>query len=129
GFRPPAPPGPPVEKLRACSGENEQRPLDLADERLLQVAEVVFGPVQILEQEDDRPVADQLGEELRPGVVEALARRERRQRLAGVESERQTQPAALAESLEHHGRRIAIEKTEVLTQDLRERPIRRPVPV
>ena len=50
--------------------------MDLRDQGVDEVAQVVFGPVDVLDEEDHWSVADQLAHELDPGVVEAFSRHE-----------------------------------------------------
>jgi hypothetical protein len=76
---PAGPAWPTVEQLGPCGREQEQWPVDLAHERLEQVAKIVLGPVHVLDQHHRRPLGHESVEEGDPRVVEALAGNERMQ--------------------------------------------------
>jgi hypothetical protein len=45
----------------------------VADEPLEQLEQIVLGPIQILDQEHERPFADQVLDELGPCIVKPVA--------------------------------------------------------
>src|SRR5439155_9260695 len=97
---------------------------DDSEQMLEELEQRLLGPVQVLEEQDCRPVADELVEERNPRVLEAVARDERMGVAGHVESEREGEDLAPAEPLERGLRRVALEQAEMLPQDLAERPVR-----
>jgi len=91
-----APSGPSLEQLRASGREDEQRSIDAADERLDQVAKIVLGPVQVLDQQHARPLPHKVAEKLYPRVVQPFTADQWVQILADRQAERESEegPAA-----------------------------------
>jgi hypothetical protein len=85
--------------------------------------------VHVLDEDDERSPRGELGQELDPGSVEAIAGRERMQVAHDVEPEGEAQDLARAEATTHLLGRVALEDLEVLLQDLGERPERDSVAV
>ena len=106
---PAGPARPTVEQLRPCGREQQQRPVDLADEGFEQVAEIVLRPVHVLDQHDGRPLGDEPVEEVDPRVVEALARDERVQVFGWRQADGEAEERVVAEPLGDDLRRIALE--------------------
>ena len=98
--------------------------MHIAHESLEQVQEIVFGPIQVLDERDDRSVADEVAEELDPRVVERVAGSERVKLRRRVEAERESEDLPLAEASSHGLRRIVLADAEVLLEHFAERPIR-----
>ncbi len=113
----------PLEHLRPRRYEHEQGTAHLLDERVEQVEELVVGPVDVLDQHHRRPVRDELPEEVGPGIVKPLPRRERMQIGRDVQPQGQREVAVRAEPLDRQARRIALADVEVLTHHLRQRPV------
>ena len=121
-----APGGPAVEQLRAPGSENEERPPHVADEAVDQVEQRLLGPVQILDEDDRRPVGDELAEKLDPRLVQAVPHGERVESAHRLQPERQSETLAGAEQAPNRLGRCVLLDAEVLLEDLPERPVRDP---
>src|ERR671936_77575 len=120
-----APSRPALEKLRPRGREQEQRSSHSAEHVLEQIEQLSLGPVNVLHEDDRRPLGYDVRHELGPGVLKAVAGCERVQIPRDVETERQPENLAVAESLECDFWRVALQEAQVLLQDFAEGPIRR----
>src|SRR5439155_20194176 len=75
-------------------------------------------------EHDRGAVSDDISQELGPGVLKAIADGERMQIPGDVETEREPENLARAESAQRNFWRIALQEAQVLFQHLAERPIR-----
>src|SRR5437763_11807428 len=82
--------------------------------------------MDVLDEQDRRPVGDDLGQKVCPGVLEAVARGERVKVAGDVETERKAENLSGAESVEREFGCIAFEEAQVLLQHLAERPVSGP---
>ena len=109
--------------------DEEDRRVHLAQHALQQLDERLLGPVDILDEQDERLLGRELGDEVEPRVVQAVARLDRVQLARDVEAESEPEDGAFAEHAEDSLRRVAVEQAEVLPDDLAERPVRTGRPV
>ena len=65
----PRPGVPALEQFRPSRREQEQRPVHLRHERVEQLEQLVIGPVQVLDEHNRGALANELAEELHPGVM------------------------------------------------------------
>src|SRR6266540_4766350 len=106
--------------------EEKQRPRDGLEPACENIEKVLVRPVQILNEENGRLPRDELCEELAPGGLKAVARRERVQVRRGFEAEGQAEDRASAKpSLDCLGR-IAVQQPQMLAHDLAQRAVRIP---
>lgn len=63
---------PPLAQLRPGGRYQEQRPLDSLEQPFEEVEQGLLGPVQIFDEHDCRLIGRELGQELGPGVLEAI---------------------------------------------------------
>ena len=113
-----------VEQLGTRGADHEQRAANLAADPLEQVEQRILGPVQVLDEQDRRRFRRQLAEELDPGLLEAVAHG-KRMRVAGeVEAESEPEDLPVAEPPARLLLRLALEDSQVLSQNLPERPVR-----
>src|SRR5215510_6649213 len=87
----------PLEELRTSRGEDEKPPVQLVEDPPEQVEERLLGPVEILEEHDDRLLPAQSIEEAHPRRFETVPRDERVQVRRGVEAEGETQDLSILE--------------------------------
>jgi hypothetical protein len=80
--------------------------------------------VNVLDQQNCGPLGDEVGQELGPGVLEAIAGGKRVQIAGDVQTEREPKNLPGAEPVERHLWRIAFQEAQVLSQHLAQRPIR-----
>ena len=85
---------------------------------LEEVEQLVLGPVNVLYEHDKRTLRGRVPQELCPGILEAVAHRERVETAGHVEPERQPEDLAFAEPFEHPFRRIGLQQPEVFSQHL-----------
>ena len=99
------PPPTPGRVLRGQLGPRgpDQRgtPVDVVEKSFEQVEERLLGPVEILHEHDDRPLRGELREQLDPGALQLVARRERMQFGRHVEAEREAEDLAAGEPAAH----------------------------
>jgi hypothetical protein len=76
-----------------------------------------------LDEQDDGTFANQLADEVDPGIVEALARDEWVELLPGLQAQGQPQVPVVGQPSGSGGRRVVLREAEVLLQDLRQRPV------
>ena len=72
-----APAWPALKKFRSRGRDHEQRPFGAVEHVLEQLEELRLGPVDVLDEHDRGLVGDDLGQELGPGILEAIADGER----------------------------------------------------
>src|SRR5439155_25492781 len=113
-----------LEQFGSRGRDHEQRPSNAAEYVLEQVQKLGLRPMDVLDEHDRGPLTDDLGQELCPGVLEAVARGERVQVAGDVEAEREAENLPGAESVEREFGRVAFEEAQVLLQHLAQRPIR-----
>src|SRR5438874_13742454 len=85
--------------------------------------------MDIFDQHDRRALLREFLQELRPRIVQPLARSERMETLGDVEAERQAEVAKATQPLERDVRAIVLTEIEVLPQNLGQRPVGNAVPV
>ena len=124
---PPARPA--LVQLRPGGRDHEQRSFDPLDQPFEQLEHRLLGPVQVLDEQRDRPVSSECGQELDPGVLEAVTGDQGMKIARDVEPQRQGEQRPLAQALEDSLRWIGVEQPEVLLQHFRERPVGDPLPV
>lgn len=90
---------------------------------------MLLGPVEVLHEQHDRTLRGELGEKVRPRVLEAVAHEQRVLPGRDVDPEREREEPTLAEELEHTLGAVALEDAEVLLQHLGQRPVRDPLAV
>jgi hypothetical protein len=79
--------------------------------------------VQVLDEQHRRGVRRRLAEELDPGLLKAVAHGERMRVAREVEAESEPEDLPLAEPPAHFLLRLALEDSQLLAQDLSERPV------
>lgn len=126
---PPVPCRPAPDELGTRRREEEQRPLDGADDPVQQVEEGPLRPVEVLDEQDQGSLGRELLEELDPGLLMALARGQGMQISGDVQSEREGKNLPRAESAQDRLSRVALEDSEVLFEHLAERPVGDALPV
>ena len=109
--------------------EHDDRASGIARNAFEEIEQVVFRPVDVLDEHEERPVGRQLLDELDGRFVQLLPSLERMQLSGDVEAERQAQDLPLAESLADRLRWVAVMDAELLPHDLAQRPVRDPVAV
>src|ERR671930_1730000 len=119
----PAPRRSAVEQLGSRRADQEQRPVHVAYEALDQIEQIVFGPVEVLDQDDSGSFADEDAEKIDPCLLERVTRGERVELRGGVEAERQPENLSRAEALPHGLRRIALADPKVLLEPFSECPV------
>ncbi len=114
---------PAVQELGTRRRQQHERALYLTDDAIEQVEEIVLGPVQILDEHDDRPLGSEGLEEADYGGLELLACIERMKSARDVEPERESEYRVPAEARQDVFRSIAVEDPEVLLEHLAQRPV------
>ena len=98
--------------------------MNAAEQVLEQVQQLRLRPVDVLDEDDRRLLGDDLGQELPPLVLEAVARSEGMQISGDVETEGEAENLPGPQSVEGELWWVALEKAQVLLQHLAQGPIR-----
>lgn len=110
--RPPAQAGRRSSSSGRAVASRSSGPLDLPDHPLEQAEQRLLRPVEVLDEHDRGPLARQLGQELGPGLVQAVAGRHRVQLAGHVEAEGEPEDLPAAQAAEHSVGRVAVEDAE-----------------
>ena len=117
------------EQVRARGREHDERGADVRDDALEEVEEIGLGPVDVLHEEHRRALQCELLHESHRGQVQLLSGVERMDARGDVETERQPEELAPREAPFEVLGGCALAKSQVLANDLAERPVRDPVAV
>ena len=104
-------------ELGPGGGDDQQRAAHVAHRPLEQLEQRRLGPVDVLHEQDDRPMRAGLVQELDPGVPETVARSQRVQVAGDVAAEREAEDRAI------------VERAGLLLEDLPNGPVRPRRPV
>ena len=112
-----------VEQLGTRGPDHEQRAANLAANPLEQVEQRVLSPVQVLDEQNRRRFRRQLAEELDPRLLEAVADGKGVRAAGEVEPQSEPEDLPLAEPPARLLLRFALQDSQVLSQNLTERPV------
>ena len=121
----PSPRRPCFEQVGAGRRDHEQRLRHLVHDALDQIEQRLVRPVQVFEEEDDGAVGGHPREQLDPGGVQVLARRERVEVARHVEAECQAQDLLAGEPPQDTVRRVGLQQPQLLAEHVRERAVGR----
>ena len=118
-----------MEKLGARRRQQDDRSARIPCHALEEVEQVVFGPVDVLDERDRRSFFGKLLDECDDGLVQTLTGIERMEVAGGIRAKRKSQDLPVAEDACNLLRRCALEDPEVLLENLSDGPVRDPVAV
>lgn len=85
--------------------------------------------MEVLDEHDHGALGRELGEKVDPLGVQALAGGQRMEVGRDGDPEREPEDLALAQAAAHGLGRLGLHEAELLAEDVRERPVRRPAPI